>query len=219
MDAERFVSNLSQYKGSGVFNPYSDTCPLHDADGAPAIRSSNLQKVLDAFFESGADSVWIGRDLGHRGGRRTGLALTDEINLASAGEKWGVDLRKATHGDSVAERTAACIWSHANRIQERVFMWNVFPFHPHAHDKPLTNRPHTARERDIGMEILEFIVTRLNPSRIVAIGNDAFQCAAKLRSHRMLVKVRHPSYGGEKEFSEQILSLHGLKTPIKEEGV
>jgi len=32
-------------------------------------------------MELGSNTIWMGRDLGYRGGRRTGLALTDEAHL------------------------------------------------------------------------------------------------------------------------------------------
>ena len=57
-------------------------CLWHfDGPDAPAIRRSNLGLVLEAALAGGISSLWIARDLGHRGGRRTGLALTDEVHL------------------------------------------------------------------------------------------------------------------------------------------
>ncbi|HKI60667.1 MAG TPA: uracil-DNA glycosylase [Mariprofundaceae bacterium] len=210
MNQQRFVSKLKSYKGSNVFNPYTDTCEFFDKYNAAEIRTKNLIATIDSFLSSGVDSLWIGRDLGHRGGRRTGLALTDEAHLVTAGKKWDVELLQATKGNVFSERTAANIWDFINRIDQNIFMWNVFPFHPYEKGNQLTNRSHTAKERDEGAEILEALVSLLSPERIVAIGNDAFKCASKIFPSKVVLKVRHPSYGGEKDFSRQLCDLYSL---------
>jgi radical SAM superfamily enzyme YgiQ (UPF0313 family) len=53
----------------------------------------------------------MGRDLGYRGGRRTGLALTDEYHLVDLEQVFpNTKFTRATVGDAVSERTAAEIW-------------------------------------------------------------------------------------------------------------
>jgi len=211
INSKLFIKELKSYKGNNVFNPYSDSCSVFDKVNAPAIRRKNLKLALESFLNSKLDSLWIGRDLGHRGGRRTGLALTDEAQLESASHSWNIELKKATKGDVVAERTAANIWHHLNQIEQRIFMWNVFPFHPHEDGNQLTNRSHTAKERDFGMQILELLIELLKPKKIIAIGNDAYNCSVRLSNKLEVIKVRHPSYGGEKIFAKQLRKLYGIK--------
>src|SRR5688572_13524541 len=79
--AEEFVELVAALEFSNAFNPYSDTCLEFDQPDAAVIRRSNLLAVLEAGIDNGVDSIWIARDLGYRGGRRTGLALTDEAHL------------------------------------------------------------------------------------------------------------------------------------------
>ncbi len=191
-----------------MFNPYADLCEKFDLENANEIRSQNLTQVLENFSHSQVDSIWIGRDLGHRGGRRTGLALTDEANLVSASQVWRVELTQATKGDILVERTAANIWRVMKSIDENIFMWNVFPFHPHENGRPFTNRSHTARERETGMEFLRELITLLKPGKLVAIGNDAFQSAVRIYPKNVVHKIRHPSYGGERQFTFQIKELY-----------
>ncbi len=210
MNRKQFLKILKGYEGGDVFNPYVDICPVHDKYNANNIRTINLSETIDAAIERGVDSIWIGRDLGHRGGRRTGLALTDEAHLEDAGKKWGVVLNQATKGGLYSERTAANIWDFVNALDQNIFMWNVFPFHPYEKGNTLTNRSHTAKERDDGVEILESLVELLQPKKIVAIGNDAYKASTKLFPSKEIYKIRHPSYGGEKDFSNQLLDLYKI---------
>ena len=131
MNKKDLIEKITSYQGNHVFNPYTDICPVHDKKNAPEIRLTNLTRVLDSAINQGTDSIWIGRDLGYKGGRRTGLALTDEANLYNASKKWGISLNQATQGDAYAERTAKNIWNFLRVIEQNIFMWNVFPFHPH----------------------------------------------------------------------------------------
>ena len=211
MRVNNFIKNLSVYSDENVFNPYSDICDIYDRHDGNKIRLSNLNSVLSAFSDKNIESIWIGRDLGHRGGRRTGLALTDEANLKFASGIWKVKLKQATNGDIFVERTAATIWNHLKLIDKNIFMWNVFPFHPHEPGKPLSNRAHTSRERDIGLDTLVELISILRPKNLVAIGNDAFRCSAAMFHKERVFKIRHPSYGGEKIFSKQISQLYGLR--------
>ena len=111
MNPAAFVDALAAIHLEDVFNPYSDRCQLHDRADAPQRRRANLLAVVKAAAEDGIDSVWIARDLGYRGGRRTGLPLTDEIHLQTFSDFYGgLTLSRATKGPPVAERTAAIIW-------------------------------------------------------------------------------------------------------------
>jgi len=204
------LKTIQSYQHDGVFNPYTDRCERYDRFNAHVIRRQNLRKALAAALSHELDSIWIGRDLGHRGGRRTGLALTDEVHLQDANKKWKIDLMQATKGEPFSERTAKNIWQVLNKLDNTIFMWNVFPFHPHEDNKPLSNRSHTALERDAGMVILEELLQLLKPKNIVAIGNNAYNVSLRLVSNQSVFKVRHPSYGGEKDFFKQLNSLYKI---------
>ncbi|MCV3242090.1 hypothetical protein ABID19_005744 [Mesorhizobium robiniae] len=215
MKAAAFVEELASYRFENAFNPYVDACPDFDTDEAPAIRRRNLEAVLDAALARGVHSFWIARDLGYRGGRRTGLALTDELHLDWHADLLGTaPLHRATKGPPIAERTATVIWQMLRSIEQPIFLWNVFPFHPHAAGDPMTNRCHTKSERLACKPLLESLIAALRPKHLVAIGRDAQSALADL--DLAATAVRHPSYGGQNEFIgalETFYSVRGRAVP------
>jgi hypothetical protein len=210
MTPRDFVDVLCGLVFEDTFNPYVDRCPKHDAPGAPRMRASMLRAMLQAAAKAEVDAIWIGRDLGYRGGRRTGLALTDDVHMRAHAERWGVTVRRPTQGRELAERTAAVIWTVLSEIEAPIFLWNVFPLHPHESNEPFTNRSHNSRERRAGEEVLAHLVKLLEPRRLIAIGNDAAVTALRLNTRQRVIKVRHPSYGGQTEFLSQMRRLYGL---------
>jgi len=77
--------------------------------------------------------------------------------------RWNIEIERPTTGSMVAERTAAVIWSMLAPVTSNVFLWNVFPFHPHSPGQPFTNRRHDRFERGIGEEILAELIGMLQP--------------------------------------------------------
>lgn len=210
MTISKFVSDLAAYEGTSTFNPYSDKCESFDRHDAARIRRSNLRAMISAALQGKATTLWVARDLGYRGGRRTGLALTDEAHLAHASHLLGgASFKKATKGPFMAERTATVIWSTLIRIEEPVMLWNVFPFHPHGVNDPMSNRTHTSRERDEARPFLDALIELLSPRKIIAVGRDAERAVEDLLIP--VERVRHPSYGGQTEFVTQVEKLYQLK--------
>lgn len=211
MKRHPFVEAVASLRFDNCFNPYVDHCVVHDLADAPSRRLAALSEMLNKACLAPVDAIWIGRDLGYRGGRRTGLALTDDVHLQSHAARWGVSLNRPTKGSAVMERTAAVIWDVLDRIDDRIFLWNVFPLHPHEPDDPFSNRAHNAREREAGRELLMLLVQLLRPRRLVAIGNNAADAVERLAPDICpTLKVRHPSYGGQAEFLSQISQIYGL---------
>lgn len=211
MTPSSFIEALVALRFDNTFNPYADLCPAHDKPNAAAVRRKNLQLILDAALTQGVESMWIGRDLGYRGGRRTGLALTDEVHLAAHSKLYGnVELAQATRGPLIGERTAQVIWRVLSAAQHPVFLWNVVPLHPHSPGDPLSNRCHTRTEREASQPLLVWLLDALRPRRIFAIGRDA---QGALKSMRITATpVRHPSYGGQRDFIELMSSQYGVAT-------
>lgn len=208
MNPTIFVSALSKIEIQGVFNPYRDRCDIHDLSDGPAVRKKNLRKYLQSIVDLGSDTIWMGRDLGYRGGRRTGLALTDEERLNLFAKLYpGSVPEKATKGPIVAERTATEIWNILSRLEMPPLLWNVFPFHPHEPNSPMTNRRFTTSELANVSDLNHELVSWLKIKKIICIGQDA---AAYAKSLGLEVEcVRHPSYGGIKDFREGMQRVYG----------
>jgi hypothetical protein len=216
MNSSVFIKKLASLHFKDAFNPYSDGCKEFDREDAPRIRRANLQLVIDAALEASVDSLWIARDLGYRGGRRTGLALTDEAHLFDHSHLYGdLPLKRATKGPVVIERTAGVVWQTLKLINRPVFLWNVFPLHPHEPNDPLSNRCHTRAEREACKPLLMWLITSLRPKHIVAIGRDAQLALSDLDI--VASQVRHPSYGGQADFIEGIRVLYDLPSSRRRE--
>ena len=197
MTPARFVDHLASIRLPNVFNPYSDLCAVHDRSDALAVRRNNLMNYLMAARS--------------RGGRRTGLALTDERHLLALAVVYSSSaMTQATTGPALAERTAAEIWAQLRCISLPPLLWNAFPFHPHVAGDSFTNRRYTSKELsavdDVNRELLSWMKIR----RVVAIGNDAAHYARRFAVE--VCPVRHPSYGGIRAFRKGIGALYSINT-------
>lgn len=211
MNVKSFVGELASVRLPNVFNPYSDTCALHDLPKAAALRRQNLVSLLQSLLDLGCDTVWMGRDLGYRGGRRTGLALTDEAHLPWVTRVYrGASAVRATSGEAVAERTAAEIWGALPQLDIPPLLWNVFPFHPHEGGDGMSNRKFSVSELAQAEELNAQLFEGLGIRRAISIGQDAASYAQ--RFGLKVSTVRHPSYGGTSEFRAGIAAIYGLRS-------
>jgi hypothetical protein len=208
MKPHPFVKAVAALNFENCFNPHSDRCQKFDRPDAPKRRAAILSKILESATSQPVEALWIGRDLGYRGGRRTGLALTDDAHIENHGKRWNLSIERPTYGDVISERTAAVIWDQLNKINSRIFLWNAFPLHPHEPGNPFTNRQHNSHERKAGEKLLKELIVLLRPTRIIAIGNDAAKVAGGVTDDIPVIPVRHPSYGGQNQFLRQIEELY-----------
>ena len=204
---DAFIDDLAKVRFPNTFNPYSEKCPTHDKPSAPSIRRENLRLVLEAALANGAQSVWVGRDLGHLGGRRTGIALIDELRLPLLGKRMGIQgLVKATRTEAAREATASNVWHMVDGLEEVPVFWNAFPLHPHKPGIPASNRNHRSSELAATQHFLDDLLKMIRPSKIIALGNDAHRILTHLGREATL--VRHPSFGGQTKFRDGIYQAY-----------
>jgi hypothetical protein len=209
MNVQSLVRELANVSLPNVFNPYRDVCPIFDRRDAPAVRRRNLRAMLESLVAEGVETVWMGRDLGYRGGRRTGLALTDERHLGLLNRVYpGAKAERSTIGPEVAERTAAEIWGALTLIRRPPLLWNVFPFHPHESQDSQTNRKFTSKELAYVDELNATLFTGLGIRQVISIGQDASKYGQRFGLE--VTCVRHPSYGGTTEFRRGIADIYGI---------
>src|SRR5690242_9944617 len=96
-----FVEAVASLRFENCFNPYVDRCEIHDHVDAPNRRSSALSAMLACAQRDPIDAIWVGRDLGYRGGRRTGLALTDDVHIGQHAQRWNMVAERPTVGAAV----------------------------------------------------------------------------------------------------------------------
>ena len=204
-----FTQELSALRFEHVFNPYADHCDVYDLKHAADVRRKLLAQVLRKARDSQCCDLWIGRDLGYNGGRRTGLPFTDDVHLSEHGKRWGIVAKRSVKKSPViAERSATVIWKALSGIEYPIFIWNVFPLHPHMSGEPFTNRAHNAAERKPGELLLQKLIGIIKPQRLMAIGDMAYASGQKMRFDGSLHKLRHPSYGGNRIFADQISDIY-----------
>ena len=210
MHSAEFVDMLASFRSDFVFNPYSERCALYDTPDAPEIRKGNLVSFLGSVVARNVESIWFGRDFGYRGGRRTGLALTDEAHLHDFSRTFNLpNIQRATLGPPVKERTATEVWKLLRMIPDPPLLWNAFPFHPFEPSSPMSNRCHSGNEFRACESFLSALLDWIKPKQILALGKDA-EFAVKRFGYKC-VAVRHPSYGGQTEFAKTISEVYGLK--------
>jgi hypothetical protein len=205
---EKIIDTLKGLNIENVFNPYIHNCKVHDHSKSKEIREKNLYTYLFYHLSQSSEMIWVGRDLGYRGGRRTGIPLTDEKQLSTFNDSLEAGkFLKATKTDLTVERTASEVWKLLPHFSSLPFLWNVFPFHPYEEDDPMSNRNHTKQEFAKSKCVLETILEIYDFKYYFALGRDAY--AALDEMGLKPIYVRHPSYGGQFEFRKTIIE----KTP------
>lgn len=206
----QFLNLLKSKSFIDVFNPYTDWCKVFDIPEASIIRSNNLLNYMEKMEEIQPSSIWVAEALGHRGGRRTGLAMTDDFNLPEVSKLLGIKNIKSACINQVREMTANQIWSLLAKlpIGDVPFLWNIFPFHPYLHKKSTSNRPLKSIELKETEDIFHYLFEFFEFDQILAIGKKSF-----LRLENLGYKptyIRHPSHGGSKIFRKQMSEIYDV---------
>ena len=158
------------------FNPWRETCPHMDLGAnAPERRKQRLAAHLS---NPSLTVLLCGEAPGYQGCRFSGMAFTSE-RLLMEGAIPGITAlqdrltkRKLPYSEPSATIVWGTLW--ALGLEQKVALWNAFPFHPMKHDEPLSNRTPTPTELKFGATILSTLLTEVLPGvRLIAIGAKA----------------------------------------------
>jgi hypothetical protein len=207
-----FIHEVSNHDFKNSFNPYKDTCETFDTQNSYKVRKKNLEKYLNYFSKLDSIDLWIGRDLGYKGGRRTGIPFTSENNIETLNLKLGLDLKVVSKNKIISSEVSAnTIWEIFSDLPNNIIFWNIYPFHPHENNNQLSNRKFNREEEIFGLNILYSLITSLKIKRIICIGNDSANSLKKIKIADIPIEnVRHPSYGGVTIFKNQMKNLYQI---------
>ena len=189
---QQFVDLLAGLApGTAAVNPYRD----------PGL-CNNLNAYMALLSERpGPRILLVGEALGYRGGSQTGIPFSSTRLLRSAPHQFLKALKPRLQlSGNDAEATAAALWQFLKGRRRIPLCWNAYPFHPHRPGEPNSNRGPNARELGLGLEILGQLMTLYRPEAIIAVGNAAGRATGKMAARLPTLQVRHPSYGGRREF-------------------
>jgi uracil-DNA glycosylase len=170
------------------------------------LQRSNLQRYLAFMYEKGTDVLLVGEAPGYNGCRLTGVPFTSEYIIRRGvldGKLFGVDNGyRASVKKVKKEQSATAMWSVLEEMEVLPLLWNAFPFHPYKKENIYSNRKPTVKELEIGKHYLSELIELFDIKVVIAVGNVADDVLNRMEIEH--TKVRHPSYGGKKDFKEQL---------------
>ena len=187
-----FVLRLSKKRNTSVLkNPYLN----------PAL-ANNLKVYLNAVDQLGSTPVLlVGEALGFKGGGLTGVPFSSGQIFERFEHLFLEQIRPELVIETVeSENTATIVWEYLTEKQITPLCWNAFPFHPHPKGNRFKNRAPTAAEMKSGLRYLKALQALFDVETIIGVGNKGAQCAKKAFPDRRVLAVRHPSYGGKRDF-------------------
>ena len=203
---DRFVRKLARTEvPENAFNQYG-----YDGEAGRwnRIRRANLKRYLHALHSRETRSILVGEAPSYRGCRLTGVPfMSESLMLRGVDEAsmFGRDrgyVKTDEWEKPSGEASATIVWSAIRSQPQIPLLWNAFPFHPFREGNRDSNRPPTARELEIGGEILDRLLRLFRIERVIAVGNKAAVCLGDLGVAH--TKIRHPARGGQRLFVEGV---------------
>ena len=189
-----FVLRLSKKRNtSTVKNPYLD----------PTL-AKNLSVYLNAIDQlTDTPVLLVGEALGFKGGRLTGIPFSSGHIFERFEHPFLSEIRPNIVLENMeSENTATIVWEYLSERQITPLCWNAFPFHPHPKGNRFKNRAPTAKEIASGTRYLKALQSIFQIDTIIGVGNKGAQCAQKSFPDMDIRTVRHPSYGGKRDFTQ-----------------
>jgi uracil-DNA glycosylase len=181
-----------------VHNPYQNEGLLN-----------NLRLYFEYHLRNSTTVLLVGEAPGFRGCRLTGIPFTSGVIIRNARHCMFREIQAEIKlNQLMSENTATIIWDFLGDNLPVPIFWNAFPFHPHKRGNPETNRRPTESEIDEGKAYLRTVRSIFKPKKICSLGKIGEKALKDTFQGGEVIYIRHPSYGGKKEFLkgiEQIL--------------
>lgn len=191
---------------AGLFNPWREHCQHETACDGPEARVIRLARHLNC------DPIYIlaGEAPSYRGCRYSGVAFTSErLLLEGAIPRIPAPLdRISTRKVPFSEPSASIVWKELKRLEiaDRTVLWNAVQLHPHRPREPWSNRTPNSAELAHGAAAMRVLMETFPTARIVAVGKKSESLLASMGTV-VAASVRHPAYGGAKEFAAGLEAL------------
>jgi len=171
--------------------------------------ANNLYQYLSAVKKHNDQPILlVGEALGFKGGRLTGIPFSCGDIYSRFNHPLLLELKsKLILSTQESENTATMVWEYLTEKQQTPLFWNAFPFHPYQVRRPKTNRAPTVKEIEQGSRYLKRLADIFQPPLIAGIGRKGQLAAQKAFPNQTIHRIRHPSFGGKREF---ISGMDGL---------
>ncbi len=198
-DIRQFVNHLARRgKRPQTFNPYKN----------PDLVANLFHYLVTVKKINSRPVLLVGEALGFKGGRLTGIPFScgdiftrfNHPLLAELKSKLNLSTRES-------ENTATMVWEYLTEKQQTPIFWNAFPFHPYQVRRPKTNRAPTNKEVEQGSRYLKQLADIFQPPIIAGIGRKGQLAAQKAFPNQSIQRIRHPSFGGKREFIQGMDAL------------
>ena len=187
-----YVVSLSKRENSEtVFNPYRSKA-----------LANNLEIYLNyIFFQPGEKILLIGEAPGYKGCRLTGIPFSSGALIKAKQHKIFYDISDDVVLKKVElENSASAVWESLVDVKHYPLFWNAFPFHPHPKGNNNKNRAPNKKEMTEGEGYLSALADIFSPTIVAGIGRKGESAGKQVFPEGDVVYIRHPSYGGKKEF-------------------
>ena len=193
-DIRQFVNHLAR-RGDRpkTFNPYRN----------PDLAANLNLYLMTLKQHSNRPMLLVGEALGFKGGRLTGIPFSCGDVFTRFNHPLLAELKsKLILSSRESENTATMVWEYLTEKQQTPLFWNAFPFHPYHYRRPKTNRAPTVKEIQQGSIYLKQLADIFQPPVIAGIGRKGQLAAHKAFPDQVIQRIRHPSFGGKREFIE-----------------
>lgn len=158
--------------------------------------------------QSGDLVLLVGEAPGYKGCRMTGIPFTSGALIGKEQHQIFSEIGPHIHLDVIeSENSASLVWQTLKGQTHYPLFWNAFPFHPHPKGNQNKNRAPNAKELVEGAGYLAELLEIFSPVTVAGIGRKGVGSVEKIRPGRKALYIRHPSYGGKKDFTKGMKNL------------